>query len=72
MSNTPTLRDLVASAGYYRIDIKRLLSDLHQQPGCETVKSRTLYNYLNGTSTPRGAVLLGLSRVLNCQPEQLI
>ena len=70
MTNPTT--DLVAAAGYYRVDMVRLLADLHQQPGCEAVKSRTLYNYLNGTSTPRGAVLLGLANVLNCQPEQLI
>ena len=68
----PTIRDLAAAAGYCRLDMARLLADLREQPGCETVKARTMYNYLNGVSKPRGAVLLGLAAVLGVEPEKLI
>lgn len=68
MTDTPTLRDLAAAAGYYRhLDLDRLLVDVRRHPGCDAVTGPTLANYMHGrTRTPRHvaealAVILGVS-----------
>ena len=67
------LRDLSLAAGYVdRIDITRLLADLHRQPMCDRVQRRTLQNYLAGRSVPRGFVAIGLARVLGCDVTKIV
>lgn len=62
-----------AMAGYIdRIDIQRLHADLIRQPGCEGVKLRTLANYVAGVTQPKGAILVGLSVILDCSVIDLI
>lgn len=60
--------ELAAKAGYYRIDMQRLLDTLHRYPGCTNVKMRSLYNYMNGKTKPRGWVMLGLTSILGAEP----
>ena len=67
-----TIRDLVAGAGYYRIDMRGLLADLRQQPGCERVALRTLADYVAMRTLPRGEVLRGLAAVLCCSIDDIV
>lgn len=68
------LRDIAASRGYYdRINVTRLLDDLHRQPGCDKVSLRALGQYLAGTTTPRNPdVIMGLARVLDVDAETIL
>ena len=67
------LRDYAVAAGYAnRLDIKRLHTDLIQQPGCGSVKLRTLQDYIAGRTQPKGRVLLALATLLKCDVVDII
>jgi hypothetical protein len=69
---TPTLRDLVARAGYYRhLDIDRLHAEIVKYPGCATLKPRNLQSVLLGRVKVSMKIGLALSEVLG-QPVEII
>lgn len=68
----PTLPDLVAAAGYYRIDMARLLADLREKPGCAKVSERMLFNYLHGKTKLPAAVGIALSAMLGADLEIIL
>lgn len=69
-----TLAALAVARGYYdRIALGRLLADLHKQPGCASVSSRSLAMYLSGMTAPRSpAVVMGLAAVLGVDAETVL
>jgi hypothetical protein len=68
------LAALAVARGYYdRIALGRLLTDLHRQPGCDGVSSRSLAMYLAGMTAPRSpAVVMGLAAVLGVDAETIL
>jgi transcriptional regulator with XRE-family HTH domain len=66
--------DLAIAAGFARparMDMAAFLEAVRREPDCASLTGQTIRNYIRGKSQPRGRVLLGIARVLGCEPADL-
>jgi hypothetical protein len=62
MTDTPTLRDRAAAAGYFRqIDLTRLLADVRAQPGCANLNRHTLDAIMQGRFRAHDDIARGIA-----------